>query len=43
MPDAELFRAADTGQLDSASGVAAQTRRMLGDPKARGFIFTINS
>ena len=35
MPDSALFRAADTGELSHASGIAAQTRRMLADPKAR--------
>ena len=35
MPDSALFRAADNGELSHASGIAAQTRRMLADPKAR--------
>ena len=35
MPDAELFRAADSGELSSAGGVAAQARRMLEDARAR--------
>ena len=35
MPDAELFRVADLGQLDSPAGIEAQARRMLSDPKAR--------
>ena len=35
MPDAELFRAADNGELSSAVGVAAQARRMLDDARAR--------
>lgn len=34
MPDAELFRAAEAGEMDSAEGVLAQARRMMGDPKA---------
>ena len=35
MPDAALFRAADNGELSRVSGIAAQTRRMLADTKAR--------
>lgn len=35
MPDAELFRAADTGHLSSKAGVREQARRMLQEPKAR--------
>ncbi len=34
MPDAELFAAADAGELATAEGVAAQARRMLEDPRA---------
>ena len=35
MPDEDLFKAADAGQLDSADAVGAQARRMMGDPRAR--------
>lgn len=34
MPDSELFRAADAGELDNTSGVLAHTQRMMADPKA---------
>lgn len=34
MPDAELFAAADAGELSEPEGVEAQVRRMMGDPKA---------
>jgi hypothetical protein len=34
MPDADLFRAADTGALATLEGVSAQARRMLQDPRA---------
>lgn len=34
MPDDELFRAADAGELDAVDGVLAQARRMMADPKA---------
>ncbi|MEM1414216.1 MAG: DUF1592 domain-containing protein [Myxococcota bacterium] len=34
MPDAELFRAADAGELRSTNALAAQARRMLDDPRA---------
>jgi hypothetical protein len=34
MPDEELFRAAERGQLDDPAGLAAQARRMLADPKS---------
>lgn len=34
MPDAELFRAADAGELESSGAVVEQARRMLADPKA---------
>jgi hypothetical protein len=33
MPDAALFEAANSGALDTADGVTAQTQRMLTDPK----------
>ena len=35
MPDAELFAAAEAGELATAGGVERQARRMLDDPKAR--------
>ncbi len=35
MPDAELFDAAEAGELDTNEGVLAQAQRMLNDPKAR--------
>ncbi len=35
LPDEELRRAAEQGQLQTADQVAAQARRMLQDPKAR--------
>ena len=35
MPDAELFAAAEAGELATAEGVERQARRMLDDPKAR--------
>ena len=35
MPDAELFAAAEAGELATAAGVERQARRMLDDPKAR--------
>lgn len=35
MPDAELFRAAESGELATAAGVEKQARRMLQDPRAR--------
>jgi len=40
MPDAELFAAADAKQLSTKEGVAAQTARMVADPK---FDATLNS
>ncbi len=36
-PDAELLRAAAGGELSDPKNLAAQARRMLGDPKARRF------
>ena len=35
MPDSELFRAADEGQLETDAQVRAQVRRMLSDERAR--------
>lgn len=35
MPDAELTRAADAGELNGDEGLRKQLRRMLADPKAR--------
>ncbi|HEY4103741.1 MAG TPA: DUF1592 domain-containing protein, partial [Polyangiaceae bacterium] len=34
MPDAELFRAARSGELSAASGLRKQTERMLADPRS---------
>lgn len=38
MPDAALFKAAASGQLETREQVAAQARRMLKDPKARSAV-----
>ncbi len=38
MPDEELMRAAETGELESPDGIEAQARRMLQDPKAQASI-----
>jgi hypothetical protein len=38
MPDAELFRAAATGELASQAGVEKQARRMIADPRARATV-----
>ncbi len=35
MPDAELFAAADKGELSTRAGLEKQTRRLLADPKAK--------
>lgn len=35
MPDAELFAAAERGELDTPAGVEKQAKRMLADPKAQ--------
>jgi len=35
MPDAELFAAADRGELGNPAGVEKQAKRMLADPKAQ--------
>jgi hypothetical protein len=35
MPDAELFAAAERGELTTRAGVEKQVRRMLSDPRAR--------
>ena len=35
MPDAELFAAADAGELASSAGILTQAQRMLQDPRAR--------
>jgi cytochrome c553 len=44
LPDAELWKAAETGKLSTREQVAAQAERMLADPKAkdklRGFLLT---
>ena len=38
MPDAELFAAAEAGQLITATDIERQARRMLDDPKARSAV-----
>ncbi|RLB47797.1 MAG: hypothetical protein DRJ42_24610, partial [Deltaproteobacteria bacterium] len=38
MPDAELFRAAEVGELGTAAEVRAQAERMLDDPRARASV-----
>ena len=38
MPDAELTRAADSGELDTLGGMEAQAERLLDDPRARQMI-----
>ncbi len=38
MPDEELLRAADAGELSTASGVHAQIERMLDTPRARAMV-----
>lgn len=35
MPDTDLFRAADEGNLETEADIRAQVQRMLADPKAR--------
>jgi hypothetical protein len=42
MPDAELFAAADAGQLTNADAVRAQAERMLDDERARQTIADFN-
>jgi Protein of unknown function (DUF1592)/Protein of unknown function (DUF1588)/Protein of unknown function (DUF1595)/Protein of unknown function (DUF1585) len=42
MPDEALFATAKAGRLDSAEGVAAEARRMLGDPRARAAVAHFN-
>jgi hypothetical protein len=36
MPDDELFRAAERGELSTREGIESQARRLLADPRARG-------
>jgi hypothetical protein len=38
MPDAELFRAAESGELKTPQGVEKQARRMLRDPRAKSTV-----
>ena len=38
MPDDPLFAAADAGELSDPEAIAAQARRMLDDPRARGMV-----
>ncbi|HJK95381.1 MAG TPA: DUF1592 domain-containing protein [Polyangiaceae bacterium LLY-WYZ-15_(1-7)] len=42
MPDAELLRAAEAGELTRGDGLRAQAARMLDDPKAEGKIRTFH-
>lgn len=43
MPDAELTRAATSGELDSEAGVERQAARMLDDPRTRTALATFHS
>jgi hypothetical protein len=43
MPDAELFRAADSGALVTADDIAVQARRMLAEPRTRQMFDHFNS
>ena len=43
MPDAALFAAASSGELDTPAGVAAQAQRMLKDPRTRQSVGTFFS
>lgn len=38
MPDAELFDAAEAGELETAADIAAQAERMLDDPRAADMV-----
>jgi hypothetical protein len=38
MPDEALFRAAETGQLNTPAGIEKAARRMLADPRARATV-----
>lgn len=38
MPDSELDRAADAGELSTKEQILAQAKRMLGDPRARDMV-----
>ena len=38
MPDAELFRAAQSGELATRAGVSKQVRRMIADPRAHDML-----
>ncbi len=38
MPDAELFRAAESGELERTSGLARQTERMLADARSSALV-----
>ncbi|MBC8073299.1 MAG: DUF1592 domain-containing protein [Deltaproteobacteria bacterium] len=42
MPDAELFAAADAGELRTAEAVEAQARRLVADPKAFATVETFH-
>ena len=43
MPDAALFTAASSGELDTPDGIAAQARRMLKDPRTKQSVGTFFS
>lgn len=43
MPDAALRAAADSGELDTTAGIAAQAQRMLTDARARGVVLDFHS
>lgn len=41
MPDAELFAAAESGELRTPAGIEKHARRLLASPRARGTVATI--
>src|SRR5690606_31815872 len=42
MPDAELFAAANAGELGSSAGILAQEQRMVQDPRARATLSSVH-
>ena len=38
MPDSELFRAAESGALDTTAGLSKQTQRLLDDPRSSALV-----
>jgi hypothetical protein len=42
MPDGPLFEAADSGELGTREGIAAQVERLMKDPRARSTLVTFN-